>query len=150
MIVLKPRPYDMRGNFVTSLTEIKLWDVVLDDDGTTAVPDLRSSATITKVSATETETNVWSMTLSDDLSTVVTGLAKTSEPDVTSSTEDTVNGPYSWLCTLTDDQIETVLAANGTPIVGSFVYFLVHAITAGYHVEPTWLSLTAAEVAKWC
>ncbi len=150
MLNVKPAPHDMRGDFVTAVTEIKVWDVVLDDDGDTAVPQLVSDTTITKVgSATETSSNVWSMTLSDESSTVVTGLANTGEPDVASSTEDTDGDDRRWDCTLKDGALASPNGNLTEPIVGSFVYYLPGTPENFVPAAPTWLTMTAAEYAKW-
>jgi hypothetical protein len=149
MLRLKPRPYDMIGDFVTAVTEIKVWDVVLDDDGDTAVPQLVSASTITVVDATETDTDVWTVTLSDEDSTVVTGLAKTGAVDIASSTEDEDGDDRRWDCTLTDGHLASPNGNLTEPVEGSFVYYLSGSPTNFPPNDPTWLTMTAAEFTKW-
>ncbi len=149
MLNLKPQPYDMRGDFVTAVTEIKVWDVVLDDDGATESAGLVSASTITKVSATETASNVWTMVLSDEASTTITGLANTGEPDVDSSTEDTDGDDRRWDCTLKDGHLASPNGNLTEPVVGSFVYYLPGSPANFVPAAPTWLTMTAAEFAQW-
>lgn len=149
MLNLKPRPYDMRGNFMVSVTEIKVWDVILDDDGDTAVPQLVSDTTITVVSSDETASNVWTVVLSDEDSTTVTLLDKVGAPAVASSTEDTDGDDRRWDCVLTDGALASPDGNLTEPEVGDFIYFLPGSPANFVPAEPTWLIMTDTEFAKW-
>ena len=148
MLNLKPRPYDMRGNFVVSLAERPEWDVVLDDDGDETFANLVSKVTITVVSAVETATDTWTVTLSDDDSTVVEDLTKTGTVDIASSTQDGSNSDV-YDCVLTDGALADVHDTNSAPIVGSFVYYLPGSPVNFVPAAPTWVHMTAAEFLKW-
>lgn len=155
MLNLKPSPVDMRGDFVTAVTEIKVWDVVLDDDGAEEVPQLVSASTITVTTATETATDTWTVILSDEDSTTIVGLTKTGEVGITSSTEDTDGDDRRWDCTLVDGHLASPDGNLTEPVVtdpvtdGSFVYYLPGSPANFVPAEPTWLTMTATEFAKW-
>ena len=148
MLRLKPRPYDMIGDFVTAVTEIKVWDVVLDDNDETEIT-VQDENTITVVSSVEGTSGIWTVTLSDEDSTVLLLLEKTGAVGLTSSTEAEAGDDRRWDCTLTDGHLASPNGNRTEPVVGSFVYFLSGSPVNFVPNAPTWLTMTAAEFSKW-
>lgn len=148
MQTLYPAKVAITGGLITAASEWPVWDLVLDDDSDTAVPNISSRLTPTIVSTEETDTNEWTVVLSDG--TEVTGLAKTGAPGIASATEDEGENSAIWDVTFGDGSTFQVLDNPDTdPAVGGFCYFLTNTPANRPPNEPTYLCMTATELAKW-
>lgn len=149
MKTLKPAPVSITGGLITVASEWPVWDLVLDDDDTTAVPNISSRLEPTITDTEETESNVWTVTFSDG--TVVTDLAKTgSAPAIDTATEDEGEDSDIWDVTFGEGTHFRVLTSPATtPAVGGFCYFLTDKPANRPPAEETFLCMTAAEYAKW-
>ncbi len=147
MLKIQGRADTKRGGKITVVAEWDVWDIVLDDDGTTAVPNLTSLLAPTIVSTEETASDVWTVTFSEG--TIVTDLAKTGAPGITSATEDAGEDSGVWEVTLDSKGYVTGFDAT-TPVVGGWlVYDINDEDTPSTGFTPVWEYVSAVEFAKY-
>lgn len=149
MLKICGRKDTKRGGLITEVTEWDVWDVVLDDDGAEAVPNVSSLIAPVVVSAVETATNTWTVTLSDFDSTVITGLTKTGAVGITSATIDAGEDSGVWDVVLNSKGYVSGFDAV-TPVVAGYLAFDINdEDTPSTNQEPNWEYIPATEFAKY-